>query len=110
VIAKTVTAADIDWAIEVDRIAGAAEDCAHADDMLGAISKFREALQLAPGCDNYLMSLATCHFNLGLRREALRYFERANQVNPKNERIKRHLKEVREAVGEAPPAPALDRD
>jgi tetratricopeptide (TPR) repeat protein len=96
--ALRITPADIAWAVGVDGIAGEAERKANDDDLLGAIGEFRRALRQAPGCDNYMMSMATCYANLGLAPEALRYLERARQINPGNARIARNLAELRAAM------------
>jgi hypothetical protein len=101
-----ITAADLDWAIAVDGIAGDAEDLARAEDLLGAIRKFREGLRRAPGADVYLMSMASCFVRLGARDVALRYLERAHAVNPDNARIKRNLDGAREAMGITTSKPA----
>jgi hypothetical protein len=104
--AGTITAADLDWAMSVDAVAGEAEDLARADDLLGAIRTFRDGLRRAPGADVYLMSMASCFVRLGARDVALRYLERAHAVNPENARIKRNLDGARAAMGIATTEPA----
>lgn len=92
--AGRTTVMDIEWAIGVDRIAGLAEDYRDQDDMLGAIQEFHKALRMAPGCDVYLMSMATLYANLGMMPEALRYIRRATEISPTDERIARNFAEL----------------
>jgi hypothetical protein len=93
-----VTAEDIAWAIQVDAIAGEAEDAFRRGDVLDAIERYRDALQAAPGCDVYLMSMGTCYAELGALRDAVRYFERAAQISPQNAQIARNLAGARAAL------------
>lgn len=93
-----VTAADIAWAIRVDAMAGEAEDAFRRDNVLDAIERYRDALQEAPGCDVYLMSMGTCYAELGALRDAVRYFERAAQISPQNAQIARNLTGARAAL------------
>ena len=97
--AGEITIDDVDWALKVDQQAGAAEGRFHAGDVLGAIAAFREGLRLAPGCDNYMMSMAICFYQLGMPKEALRYLERAHEINPESARIARKLQELRTDLG-----------
>ena len=96
--AGQVTADDIAWAIRVDAIAGEAEDAFRRGDVLDAIERYRDALQDAPGCDVYLMSMGTCYAELGALRDAVRYFERAAQISPQNAQIARNLAGARAAL------------
>jgi hypothetical protein len=93
-----VTAEDIDWAVKVDAIAGEAESAFQRGDVLDAIEKYRDALQDAPGCDVYLMSMGTCYAELGALRDAVRYYERAAQISPQNAQIARNLAGAKEAL------------
>ena len=95
-----VTAQDIEWAIRVDAIAGEAEDAFKRGDVLEAIERYRDALQEAPGCDVYLMSMGACYAELGALRDATRYYERAAEISPQNARIARNLADVRAALHE----------
>jgi hypothetical protein len=93
-----VTAVDLDWALRVDAIAGEAEGAFNRGDVLDAIERYRDALQDAPGCDVYLMSMGTCYAELGALRDAVRYFERAAEISPQNSRIARNLAGARAAL------------
>jgi tetratricopeptide (TPR) repeat protein len=93
-----VTADDITWALRVDAMAGEAEDAFKRGDVLDAIERYRDALQEAPGCDVYLMSMGTCYAELGALRDAVRYYERAAQISPQNAQIARNLAGARAAL------------
>jgi len=95
-----VSADDLNWALRVDAIAGEAESAFRSGDVLAAIERYRDALQEAPGCDVYLMSMGTCYAELGALRDAVRYFERAAQVSPQNARIARNLAGARAALND----------
>ena len=95
-----VSADDLDWALRVDAIAGEAESAFRSGDVLVAIERYRDALQEAPGCDVYLMSMGTCYAELGALGDAVRYFERAAQISPQNARIARNLAGARAALNE----------
>ena len=95
-----VSADDLNWALRVDAIAGEAESTFRSGDVLAAIERYRDALQEAPGCDVYLMSMGTCYAELGALRDAVRYFERAAQISPQNARIARNLAGARAALNE----------
>jgi Tetratricopeptide repeat len=93
-----ITADDIAWALRVDGMAGEAEDAFRRGDVLDAIERYRDALKEAPGCDVYLMSMGTCYAELGALRDAVRYLERAAQINPQNAQIARNLAGARAAL------------
>jgi predicted Zn-dependent protease len=93
-----ITADDIAWALRVDAMAGEAEDAFRRGDVLDAIERYRDALQEAPGCDVYLMSMGTCYAELGALRDAVRYFDRAAQISPQNAQIARNLAGARAAL------------
>jgi len=95
-----VTAEDIAWAIRVDAIAGEAEESFKRGDVLEAIERYRDALQEAPGCDVYLMSMGTCYAELGALRDAVRYYERAAQISPQNAQIARNLAGAKAALND----------
>jgi Flp pilus assembly protein TadD len=100
--AGQVTAQDIAWAIRVDAIADEAEAAFKRGDVLEAIERYRDALQDAPGCDVYLMSMGTCYAELGALRDAVCYYERAAQISPRNAQIARNLAGARAALNPGP--------
>jgi hypothetical protein len=92
------TVEDIDWALSVDRIAGQAENAAHAGDLVEAIRLYQSALDVAPDAAVYLMSIGTCYGQLGALADAIRYYERAAAIEPDNERIRKNLEAARQAT------------
>lgn len=102
VVSRQITVADIDWAIGVDSIAGEAERLAGDEDRFGAINHYRAALRQAPGCDVYLLSIGVCLFHLGAAGDALKYLQRAREIDPANLRIRRNLEGLREHLGLPP--------
>jgi tetratricopeptide (TPR) repeat protein len=92
------TEQDIEWARCVNEYAVKAEQSARAEQYQKAIDLYKDALRLAPGCDLYLMSIGCCYANNGDARRGLKYLERANEISPGEERIKRNLAGIRQAA------------
>lgn len=92
---------DIEWARAVSEYAVKAEQAGRAHRHQEAVEFYRKALKLAPGCDLYLMSIGCCYANMGNVRRGLRYLERAYEISPNEERIKRNLLGVRQAAARA---------
>jgi tetratricopeptide (TPR) repeat protein len=92
---------DIEWAKRVNEYAVKAEQAGRVDQHQRAIDLYKDALTLAPGCDLYLMSIGCCYANLGDLRRGLRYLERAHEISPGEERIKRNLMGVKQAAARA---------
>lgn len=90
-----VGAADLEWAMRVDAIAEQAQMLGEGERPLDGIAKWREALAEAPGCDLYLMSMGAMFGALGMHAIAVRYLERAVQLNPQSPRIARNLAAAR---------------
>jgi len=102
VVSRQITAADIDWAIALDGIAGEAQRLAAGEDRFGALTRYRAALRQAPGCDVYLLSIGVCLFHLGAPDDALKYLQRAHTIDPSNTRIRQNLESLREHLGLPP--------
>jgi tetratricopeptide (TPR) repeat protein len=92
------TAEDIAWAKKVNVFAIKATEASKREQYSQAIEFYRDALRLAPGCDLYLMSIGCCFGNMRRSSEGLPYLERAYQISPDNERIKRNLQACRNAA------------
>lgn len=90
--------ADVDWAEQVNVYAIKAEQASSANAIPEAIALYRKALQLAPGCDLYLMSIGCCYANMGDLRTGVKYLERAAEISPSQERIRRNLEGIRQAL------------
>ena len=92
------TPEDIKWAKEVAAYAEEAHKAGQRGDHTAAIRHYREALKLAPGCDNYLMSIGCCYGNMGNKKIGLKYLERAAEISPGNERIRKNLAGLRRII------------
>lgn len=101
VIEAVFSPQDIEWARAVSEYAVKAEQAGRGDRHQEAIEFYKKALKLAPGCDLYLMSIGCCYANMGNVRRGLRYLERAYEISPNEERIKRNLLGVRQAAAHA---------
>lgn len=95
---KDVTPEDIDWAGQVMAIAERAAAASQKSDFGRAIQLYKDALEQAPDCDLYLMSVGCCLANMGQPREGLRYLERAAAINPSNVRIQNNLAGIKQMV------------
>ncbi len=98
--AGVTSLADMDWALGIDPIAMRAEDAAKAGDYAGAILLYRQALRQAPGCDSFLMSLGSCYAGIGQLDTALRYMNRAAEINPRSHRIAQNLASLRKHMAD----------
>jgi hypothetical protein len=90
-----IGAADLEWAMRADALAEQAQILCQQDLLTEGLGKWREALALAPCCDLYLMSVGALFGNLGMHSIAVRYLERAVQLNPQSPRIARNLQAAR---------------
>ena len=95
---KDITVQDIEWAEKVMTIAEQAAAASQRDDYAKAIQFYKQALEQAPECDLYLMSIGACYANMGKPREGLPYLERAAKINPNNARIQRNLAGMRQML------------
>jgi len=96
---QDVTIRDIEWAERVMTIAEQAAAASQGHDYAKAIELYRQALQQAPDCDLYLMSIGACYANMGKPARGLPYLKRAARINPNNDRIQHNLTSVREMLG-----------
>ena len=86
---------DFRWAKSVEAIVDKAFGAAQRNDFQGSIRYYREALELAPGCDLFLMSIGSSYGQLGQKQRAIRFLERAAQISPGNIRIRQNLENAR---------------
>jgi tetratricopeptide (TPR) repeat protein len=96
---QDVTVRDIEWAERVMTIAEQAHAASQENDYAKAIENYRKALQQAPDCDLYLMSIGACYANMGQPARGLPYLKRAAKINPDDERIQHNLAVVRQMLG-----------
>jgi tetratricopeptide (TPR) repeat protein len=96
---KDITLQDIEWAEKVLAIAEKAAAASQQQHFNLAIQLYQQALELAPDCDLYLMSIGCCYGNMGKPGQGLPYLEKAARINPANTRIQTNLAAVRRMVG-----------
>jgi tetratricopeptide (TPR) repeat protein len=89
-----VTLEDIAWVDEVQAVADRASAAAGRREFRRAIRLYREALALAPGCDQWLNSIGSCYAMLGKAAIGIRYVERAYEVTAQKTRIGANLQAV----------------
>jgi uncharacterized membrane protein YhaH (DUF805 family)/DNA-directed RNA polymerase subunit RPC12/RpoP len=90
-----ITQEDVTWAKQIEKIVDIAFAAAQRNDHREAIRYYKKALELAPGCDLFLMSIGSSYAHLGQKKNALAYLERASTISPNNSRIRDNLNEVR---------------
>jgi tetratricopeptide (TPR) repeat protein len=89
-----ITQEDFDWAKQVERIVDKAYAAGQRGNYSKSIRYYKEALQMAPGCDLFLMSIGTCYAQLGQKAKAVQYLSRAAQISPGNARIRDNLTKI----------------
>jgi tetratricopeptide (TPR) repeat protein len=97
---KDLTVQDIEWAEKLIAIAEQAASASQRGDYEKAVQLYKRALEQAPECDLYLMSIGCCYGNMGKPREGLPYLERAAKINPNNARIQNNLAAARQVLHE----------
>jgi len=73
---------DYDWAKGIEKVVDEAFAAGQRNDYKRAIQCYKKALELAPGCDLFLMSIGSSYAQLGQKTMALKYLERAGQFQP----------------------------
>ena len=89
---QSVSKADIDWAIRVDKLAARASSASQRRQYGDAINSYLAALDEAPGADIYLMSVGSCLAMLRDKQNAIRFLRRAHEINPQNQQIAENLR------------------
>ncbi|MDR0835580.1 MAG: tetratricopeptide repeat protein [Tannerella sp.] len=90
-----ITQEDYDWAKGIQQIIEEAFSAGQRGNHKMAIVHYKKALELAPGCDLFLMSIGSGYAHLGQKAKALKYLEKAAQISPGNSRIRNNLNNVR---------------
>lgn len=90
-----ITQEDFDWAKQVEQVVDKAFALGQRGKYRESIQHYEKALELAPGCDLFLMSVGIGYAQLGQKAKGLRYLERAAQISPGNARIRDNLDKVR---------------
>ena len=82
---------DFQWAKQVERTVDKAFSAGQRGSREESIRHYKKALELAPGCDLFLMSIGANYAQLRQKAKAIRYLERAGQISPGNARIRDNL-------------------
>lgn len=90
-----VTQEDFEWAKQIERVVDKAYLAGQRGNYKESIQHYKKALELAPGCDLFLMSIGTGYAQLGQKAKAIQYLERAAQISPGNSRIRDNLNKAR---------------
>jgi len=86
-----ITQEDFEWAKHVEKIVDKAYTSGQRGNYKESIQHYKKALELAPGCDLFLMSIGVSYFQLGEKEKAIQYLKRANMISPGNSRIRDNL-------------------
>jgi tetratricopeptide (TPR) repeat protein len=90
-----ITVDDFQWVKNVERVVDEAFSAGQRGNHEESIRHYKNALELAPGCDLFLMSVGASYAHLGQKARAIRYLERAAQISPGNTRIRDNLANAR---------------
>lgn len=90
-----ITQEDFEWAQKVERIVDKAYAAGQREDYSKSIKYYKEALNMAPGCDLFLMSIGVAYVELGEKSKGIKYLERAAEISPGNNRIRENLDHAR---------------
>lgn len=85
---------------EIDLLIKGMEANAEADRLsdskpLRAIEKYKEAVSILDWDEIAVMSIGCIYANIGRNKEALRWLNKAYQLNPSNARVKRNLEALK---------------
>jgi tetratricopeptide (TPR) repeat protein len=86
---------DYQWAKQIEKIVDKAFTASESGKYQDSIRYYKQALELAPGCDLFLMSIGAGYANLRQKKKAIKYLERAAEISPGNTRIRENLNNVR---------------
>jgi tetratricopeptide (TPR) repeat protein len=86
---------DYQWAKQIEGIVDQAYAASESRRYHDSIKYYKQALEMAPGCDLFLMSVGAGFANLGQMSKAIKYLERAAEISPGNTRIRENLRSAR---------------
>jgi tetratricopeptide (TPR) repeat protein len=86
---------DFNWAKTIEQVVDKAYSAGQRGNYIESIQQYKKALELAPGCDLFLMSIGASYAKLGQKGKAVQYLERAVQISPGKSRIRENLNNVR---------------
>lgn len=90
-----LTQEDFEWAKQIEQIVDKAYSTGQRGNYRESIQHYKEALELAPGCDLFLMSIGVGYSLLGQKAKGILYLERAAQISPGNSRIRENLQKAK---------------
>ncbi|MDR0700121.1 MAG: tetratricopeptide repeat protein [Tannerella sp.] len=90
-----ITYDDLLWAKQIEPIVDKASVAYQSGDYKQTIAYYKKALELAPGCDMYLMNIGNIYARLRKKKKAVKYLERAAYISPDSFRIRDELREAR---------------
>jgi tetratricopeptide (TPR) repeat protein len=90
-----ITQEDYEWAKQVEQIVDKAFASGQRGNYKESIQHYKKALEIAPGCDLFLMSIGVGYAQLGQKRKAVSYLERAAKISPGNSRIRDNCSNIR---------------
>ncbi len=90
-----ITADDFQWAKQLERVVDSAFSAGQRGNHEESIRHYKNALEFAPGCDLFLMSIGASDAHLGEKERGILYLERAAQISPGNTRIRDNLANAR---------------
>jgi tetratricopeptide (TPR) repeat protein len=91
----SVNLEDYQWAKQIEKIVNQAFAASESRRYHDSIKYYKQALEMAPGCDLFLMSIGAGFANLGQKNKAIKYLERAAEISPGNTRIRDNLNNAR---------------
>jgi tetratricopeptide (TPR) repeat protein len=90
-----ITNDDLEWAKQIEKIVDKAFAAGQRGNYQESIQYYKKALDLAPGCDLFLMSVGASYAHLGQKAKAVQYLDRAAHISPGNARIRDNLAQAR---------------
>jgi len=90
-----VKLADVDWALKICADLDKAKELEDRGKFEKALAKYQTILKTTGASDYILMRVGGCYANLGELHQALLHLEKAADLNPQNEQIRRLIDECR---------------
>lgn len=90
-----ITQEDFEWAKQIEQTVDKAFALGQRGNYRESIQYYKRALELAPGCDLFLMSIGASYAQLGQKEKAIQFLQRAAQISPGNSRIRDNLNNAR---------------
>ncbi len=91
---KKLSVDDVDLFIKIRNLSDQADRASYPQD----IELYKKVIELAPWDAISTMSIGSCYWNAGRKSEAVKWLEKASQVDPDNARISRNLRNMKGAM------------